>query len=299
MIGKQIPIILIVILLACGCVKRQIGTGKPATRDYQLKEKSPFTQKELDIIVNLDALEKKWEQGFGSGLVKEQNDITQDIKDIALDNLPLLKKAMQTNDIEVKMIASLALGFTDEREVVDMLLAATNDASNNVKANAAFSIGLLGFKDISKESLVSLLSSEDPAVRNSAAFALSRTVSKTDSRLLLEPLHKALKDAYPEVRREVVRSLTILADKESMSHLINCLKDTDEFVRINAVLALSFYKDASVIKSLIEALSDTEQKVRDAALYSLKQITGESFSDAKPWQDWWAVNKDSEKYKNK
>jgi HEAT repeat protein len=282
----------------CGCTTKTI-VGRNRT-DNSANEKqnkssqaSSFTKEELDIIINLDTLEKQWEQGFNSGLVKKQAQTAEKIRDAATENMPILRKAMQNDGVEEKMIATLALGFTaDDKDVIAMLVAATQDKNMPIRMNAACSLGLLSDKSTPPESLIKLLEDEEPSVRNAAAYALSRILDKNNSRDAIIPLHNALNDQSPEVRRWIVCALTVISSKESLPYFIKCLKDSDEFVRINAALALGVLKDSSALGDLIAALDDKEPRVRDAAIYSLQGITGVTTNyDVKMWQEWWNKNK--------
>ena len=101
-----------------------------------------------------------------------------------------------------------------------------------------------------------------------------------------------MNDQSPEVRREVIRALTILARKESLPYLVKSLKDSDELVRINSARALAVIKEPLAIEPLIMALTDTAPRVQAALVYALKEITGlDNGNDVKAWQDWWSKNK--------
>ncbi|MDI6733554.1 MAG: HEAT repeat domain-containing protein [Planctomycetota bacterium] len=293
---------LVLSLIFCqvfGCTKRAVGPASSiALRRQQQErhsgtEKPPFSQEELNIIVNLDMLLKQWEMGFTSGLDEEQIKTAHQIRNIAIDNMSLLKRAMQTNDVEIKMVTTLSLGFSGKKEAVGMLVAALHDKNVPIKTNAAFSLGILGEKEVPTDSLVKLLEDEEPSVRNSAAFALSRILTRgKDAGGVLDVLHRATNDSVPEIRREVVRALTSVASQDSIPYLVKSLKDSDEYVRINSAIALGVINDKSAIEPLIQALQDSDSRVRESAIDSLKKIIGvEDINDAKGWQEWWSKNK--------
>lgn len=245
----------------------------------------------MDTVVSLDALLKQWEKGFAGGQEAEQKQVSDKITDIASRNMPLLERAMN-DDQGVKMVATLALGFSRQQEAIPLLLAAARDQDLLIRANAVFSLGILGLKETPSEPLIKMLEDKEPSIRTTAAFALSRVLRSDSDPAVLEPLHRALNDQSPEVRREVIRALTILARKESLPYLVKSLKDSDELVRINSARALAVIKEPLAIEPLIMALTDTAPRVQAALVYALKEITGlDNGNDVKAWQDWWSKNK--------
>lgn len=254
---------------------------------HQSGQKPSFNQKEMDTIVNLDTLLKRWEKGFANGLEDEQKQTSDKLKDIASRNMSLLERAM-SDDEGIKMVATLALGFSQQNEAIPILVTATRDKDLLIRANAVFSLGMLGLKETPTEPLIRMLDDKEPSIRTTAAFALSMVLRSDSDQAVLEPLHRALNDQYPEVRREIIRALTTLARKESLPHLVKSLQDNDETVRINSARALAAIKDKDAIEPLITALNDTAPRVRDALLYALKEITGlDNGNDVTAWQDWW------------
>lgn len=266
---------------------------------HQPVQTSSFNRTEMDTLVSLDALLKQWEKSFASGTELEQKQTSDKIKDIASRNMPLLEKAMN-DDEGIKMVATLALGFSQQKEAIPILVTATRDKELLIRANAAFSLGLLGLKETPAEPLIKMLEDKEPSIRTTAAFALSRVLRSDNGPqghlvggpAALEPLHRALNDQYPEVRREVIRALTTLARKESLPYLVKALKDNDELVRINSARALAAIKDKDAVEPLIMALTDALPLVRDALLYALKEITGlDNGNNVNAWQEWWGKNK--------
>ena len=283
-----IPAALAVLYLLAGCYQAPVNgiNQSPSGR------KPVFNQAEMDTIISLDALLKQWEKGFASGQEAEQKQVSDKIGDIAGRNMPLLERAMN-DDQGIKMVATLALGFSRQKEAIPMLLAAARDRDLLIRANAVFSLGMLGFKETPVEPLIAMLDDKEPSIRTTVAFALSRILrSDSDSAAVLEPLHRALNDQSPEVRREVIRALTSLARNESLPHLVRSLNDNDELTRINSARALAVINNPLAIEPLIMALTDAAPRVRAALIYALQEITGlDNGNDVKAWQEWWGKQK--------
>lgn len=258
---------------------------------HQPVQTPSFNRTEMDTLVSLDILLKQWEKSFAGGTESEQKQVSDKIKDIASINLPLLARAMN-DDSGVKMVATLALGLSQQKEAIPILVSAIQDKELLVRTNAVFGLGLLGFQETPAEPLIRMLEDKEPSIRTTAAFALSRVLRSNSEPTALEPLHRALNDQYPEVRREVIRALTTLARKESLPYLVEALKDSDELARINSARALAVIKDKAAIEPLITALNDATPRFRAALLYTLKEITGvDNGNDVKAWQEWWSKNK--------
>jgi hypothetical protein len=100
-------------------------------------------------------------------------------------------------------------------------------------------------------------------------------------------------------RWEAVDQIGQSADPEAVPYLLPMLKDTDVFVRMATARVLGDLKALTSVPALIDSLEDTEPAVREAALGSLRALTGKDLrfdpmgSEAdrakkvKAWRDWW------------
>ncbi len=108
----------------------------------------------------------------------------------------------------------------------------------------------------------------------------------------------------PSDRWKAVQALGETADPAVAEHLVALLKDEDIFVRMATARILGDLEAPVGIEPLIDALEDSEASVREAAVVSLRSITGRSFqfnpgakeSDRakriKAWRDWWKRSAD-------
>jgi len=113
------------------------------------------------------------------------------------------------------------------------------------------------------------------------------------------PLLGDLKDQDPGVRWQAVQSLGKTKDPAVAEHLAAMLKDPDIFVRMATARILGDLGATIGIPALIDALEDPEASVREAAVVSLRAISGRTFrfdpgakdieraKRVKAWRDWW------------
>jgi hypothetical protein len=100
-------------------------------------------------------------------------------------------------------------------------------------------------------------------------------------------------------RWQAVDQIGQSGDPEAVPYLLPLLKDSDVFVRMATARVLGDLKATSAVPALIDSLEDVEPAVREAALGSLRALTGKdlrfdpmaSESDRakklKAWRDWW------------
>jgi hypothetical protein len=113
------------------------------------------------------------------------------------------------------------------------------------------------------------------------------------------PLLADLESQNSGKRWQAVQSLGATRDPAVAEHLSPMLKDPDIFVRMATARILGDLEAAIGIPALIDALEDPEASVREAAVVSLRSITGRSFKfdpggkeverakRVKAWRDWW------------
>ena len=113
-----------------------------------------------------------------------------------------------------------------------------------------------------------------------------------------------LKHSNAGLRLDAIYALGETKDKAVIPHLIPMLEDDDLFVRMATARMLEDLQARSAVPALIKALEDEQSAVREAAMGSLRRITGKNFrfdpvaSDAdrsgkiKAWRSWWQKNGD-------
>ena len=109
------------------------------------------------------------------------------------------------------------------------------------------------------DSLLTGLQDEDPYKRMVAAESLGSFEDNGSTEALID----ALWDPLPDVRRVVIRSLSVQRDPRAITPLLHCLKDME--VHNAAAKALLSFIDAKHLPCFIEALSDETPAVRKVA----------------------------------
>ena len=115
-------------------------------------------------------------------------------------------------------------------------------------------------------------------------------------------LLRKLQDDDPEVRYSTLEKLAALQDERLLPHLYPLLADPYEFTRFLAAHTFGDWDAQPAVPHLIEALLDEVGFVREAAVRSLRRVTGQNFgydheTDAEKrrrgyeaWKTWWDAN---------
>lgn len=110
---------------------------------------------------------------------------------------------------------------------------------------------------------------------------------------------EALQSPDYGARWAAVDALGRRGDPAAAPYLVPCLQDSDFFVRMAAARALGQLGNLVAVPALIEALVDPEPSVAEAAVESLRFLTGRNFKfdpiekvderkkRAQAWRDWW------------
>ena len=113
------------------------------------------------------------------------------------------------------------------------------------------------------------------------------------------PIVAELENQNSGKRWQAVSSLGATHDPAVAEHLTAMLKDPDIFVRMATARILGDLEAPIGIGPLIDALEDPETSVREAAVVSLRSLTGRTFrydpnareadraKRVKAWRDWW------------
>lgn len=134
--------------------------------------------------------------------------------------------------------------------------------------------------------------------------ALSGPAASADSPVAQEALPfaadlEALQSPDYGARWAAVDALGRRGDPAAAPFLVPCLQDSDFFVRMAAARALGQLGNLVAVPALIEALVDPEPSVAEAAVESLRFLTGRNFKfdpiekveerkkRAQAWRDWW------------
>lgn len=135
----------------------------------------------------------------------------------------------------------------------------------------------------------------DATVRIAGTRALANHGSSANVPILV----RNLTDKDPLVRLEAARGLQRLHGQEAIEPLMDASRDPDAVrgdeaseenpdIRTAAATALGQYPNTDVVQHLIGILTDSQLSVNEAALSSLRTMTGQDFGfDRREWLTWY------------
>ncbi|MDP6128075.1 MAG: HEAT repeat domain-containing protein [Planctomycetota bacterium] len=118
----------------------------------------------------------------------------------------------------------------------------------------------------------------------------------------ISALLRKLQDDDPEVRYGALEKLSAFQDPRLLPHLFPLLADPYEFTRFLTAHTFGDWNARPSVPHLIEALLDEIAFVREAAVRSLRRLTGQNFdydhtgkeseiqSGYQQWKSWWESN---------
>ena len=151
--------------------------------------------------------------------------------------------------------------------VVDALLTALGDAEEDVRAQAAATLGDLRAPGAAP-ALLRALADAQPTVRQHAARALG----ELGAAQAVEPLARLAGDADADVRVTALTALGEIADPRAAPAVSRALADADAAVRAAAAHALGEMRHAPDAGAIAAVLRDSDPCVRQAAARALGEI---------------------------
>jgi len=291
--AKYILFTLLALITLAACQTRELNKPRHKNKTLGFPEGN-YTEAELSLMDELDTLLKQWQNAFNTGLIEQQQKTAAELKQKVNADFDFITRMIQTNDLEVKLIASGVLGFSGDKKAIPFLIGALTDQNELIRTNALFGIGFIGDKETPVNPILQLLLNDKSAeARRAAAFAISGIIEIGKTRGTTTSLIKALDDPEASVRKETIRTLAVGQDQSAVSPLINkALTDQDNHVANDAILALALFKTTQAIEPLINLLKKEDASLQETVLNSLEYITGAKYgTDFKSWQEWWEKNK--------
>ncbi len=143
-----------------------------------------------------------------------------------------------------------------------------------------------------------LLADDISGIRAAAAMALGDSGDPSQA----AKIAALLEDPAVIVRATAADALALLGSPEAVPYLVRALEDPSNFyrgeplwVRRHFVVALGTSQDKSALPALIRCLDESDANIIDAALVSLEQVSGVSWSDGRnraeqiqAWMRWYA-----------
>lgn len=262
----------------------------PEAKAYQdYVQSGLFCGDDLEFLIALDDRIREWNLAHERFDFNEEQRIATDIRRAVTQRMDFLVHVLGSQDLEGRLIAASALGFSGDRAAVAPLIGAVCDENTDVRTNALYAIGLLGSRDTPMEPLLAALADRHAEVRAAAAFAIAGTVGPGDDRGSYDALVQALKDEEWKVQNHAVRALGVIQRADTVPLLLaGPLRHKSYLVRLNTAAVLAIYKAPSSIEPLIDTLTDQDPRVQKMAAFTLEKITGESYgNDRAKWLSWW------------
>lgn len=174
----------------------------------------------------------------------------------------LLMPQLESEDLEVRRSAVVALGRLADRRAAPALVNMLRDESLSIDAaNALAQIG----DPQALDGLLSLIGHDDASTRQAAVNALNSLATPQMSKRIIPLLH----DPDPNVRESAVKIAGYFGYSEAAGELLKLSRDPIERVRSAAIEHLPFVEDERVFDALIHALKDETPNVRAAAARAL------------------------------
>jgi len=185
-----------------------------------------------------------------------------------IDAVPLIKKVLNDDHIQVRSMAVFALGLKPTDECFGLLMELLADPDYSVRANAAGAMGYL--QDLrALDPLIQLFYEDtDWLVRFSAAVSLGNLGDSRARATLID----ALDSAEVIVQQAAIAALGEVGALEAVEKMLTFVQSDDWLVRQRLAESLGKLpcdKSRSALKYLEK---DSHPQVADAARYALQQL---------------------------
>jgi HEAT repeat protein len=192
-------------------------------------------------------------------------------------------------------VATVALGFSGDAQVVGPLLNALADPDSMVSDNALVGLGVLASPDTPLARICFILTdASDPYTRNNAAFAMAAIIAAGGGDACALPsCRQALIDDEPGVRLQAATILGMLNDLDSIQALGDLLYDDTPLVSHASAAALSaigreaLEQKGTVARLIMDAAVRRTQGLSDRILAEVRRMTDNDYGDdLKLWTEW-------------
>ena len=219
-----------------------------------------------------------------------RNEIIESMVRHGQDTVDLLISQLESEDLEVRRSAVVALGRIGDAKATSPLLSALGDEALVIEtANALAQIG----DPTAVDGLLALLGDSDASVRQAAVNALNSLALPSMHKRIIPLLH----DSDPNVRESAAKIAGYFGYPDSAGDLIELCRDPHEQVRCAAVEHLPYIEDKRVLDVLSRAIKEETPKVRAAAARALGNLDAaesvrhliEALADEDGWVRYFSV----------
>ena len=220
------------------------------------------------------------------------NIVEADLRRKVNSKLPMLLEQLETGPPINRQIAAASMGFSDGTRVLGPLLAALDDDSSDVVANALLGLSILRDPATPRIPLASKLEDvqQTLAVRNNAARALRSVgllgLDEADRAAVIRAGRAALGDPEEGLRPSGALILAEVADTDSIPELSRALTDPTPLVARAASRALARIGSVEpefkgrAARALTSVLNSVDpERVRPSILKDLQALAGKNYGD--------------------
>lgn len=297
---QALPAALLPLLAAgCGSAPAETGAGAVGVGAPRIMEEDPAEVPDEvrtgQAIFDCDTHLRTWIVAMNQPRTPE-NQETITFTSMSLGRLVAREKDVLVQEAvsgpaRNRAIASAALGFSGDSEVLPVLVSNAADEDPYVASKALLGLGVLADPETPGSTFYRALRRDDRTeeLTRNLAFAMFQIaeVARTDSDGSMAPvLLTLLDDPDLGVRRQAVVSLGLVRAEIAIPPLTDLLAgDPEDDVRTACAWALGMIGSRGSSRALMRALEDPDPLVAGAARAALKRIHGE---DRGPKPSSWA-----------
>lgn len=206
-----------------------------------------------------------------------------------------LIEQLETGPLNNRIVAAMALGFAADPEVLSPLIAALDDAHEEVISHALLGLWLQGKRDTPLEKICALMQSgASEQVRGNAALCL-RTLLQAGAKsdCAVRAARVSIVDPAPSVRTQCALILANEHDVESIQAISDRLYDAQPIVVSAAARALEHlggqdpHVKGPAARALVKAWIAAKDPAKNFLLRTMIGLSGSNFgSDEDEWAKW-------------
>lgn len=291
----------ILLLLAVSCSSTPTDDGSGPTELAPPSIMGPERELSNDVrtgqtIFDCDTHLRTWIQAMGKPRTKNNQETitftTVSLTRLVNKQMDVLVQEAVSGPARNRAIASAALGFSNDPEVLPLLVNNAVDDDPFVASKALLGIGVMASPDTPTSTFYQAVQREDRTeeLTRNLAFALFQVaeVVREDINGSMAPvLISLLDDADPGVRWQSVMALGLIKAPIAIPPITDLLAgDPSDEVRSASAWSLGKIGSIGSSSALIRALEDSDKIVAGAARAALKRIHGR---DNGPAPDDWDV----------
>jgi hypothetical protein len=267
--------------------------------DWKISNPKESTRTRGYILMEMDNMVTAWNNlllSAGRGADQQKFRVLDEkISHRAAKDLRIFLEELETGPTRNRQVSAMALGFSRSERAMAPLLAALEDNSSTVRANAALALGLLSITDTPLGGLIAMLEAEEAGERGNASWAIAELLkSGADGAPALEGARHGLFDTEPSVQVHCVLILARLGDSESLSDMSLMLRSDHLLVVRAASRAITklglddSHSKGRAARILTAALLENKEGQKRASLLrNLQLLSSSNYGDEDTaWIEW-------------